>query len=113
MILSLTAAQTQWVDNTLNSLSLEEAIGQLLCISQFNDSKAYWLPLMEKVPFGAARPRSDTAEGFQSFLNELQQNSTIPLLVPANMEHGAAEIKGYGTDFPCQPDNRLVPYIAV
>lgn len=100
MISPLTAPQAQWVDKTLNSLSLEEAVGQLICISQYNDSREYWLPLQEKVPFGAARARSVSAEGYRSFLNELQQNATIPLLVPASMEHGAAELKGYGTDFP-------------
>ncbi|MEZ4727094.1 MAG: hypothetical protein R3E79_08175 [Caldilineaceae bacterium] len=29
-----------------------------------------------------------------------QTHSPIPLLVPANMEHGASELGGYGTDFP-------------
>ena len=100
MLQSLTPRQAQWVDNTLSSLSLEEAVGQLLCISQFNDSRAYWLPLMEKVPFGAARGRSDSEEETRQFLHDLQQNAAVPLLVPANMEHGAAEQKGYGTDFP-------------
>ena len=100
MLQALTIQQSQWVDKTLSGLSLEEAVGQLLCISQFNDSMDYWLPLMEKVPFGAARARSETAEGYRSFLSELQQHAAIPLLVPANMEHGAAEIRGYGTEFP-------------
>jgi beta-N-acetylhexosaminidase len=100
MLQPLTDIQTQWVDKTLNSLTIEEATGQLLCISQFNDSREYWLPLMEKVPFGAARGRSNSADEHRNFLAELQQNSAIPLLVPANMEHGAAEVRGYGTDFP-------------
>ncbi|MAU09414.1 MAG: hypothetical protein CL607_06310 [Anaerolineaceae bacterium] len=100
MLQALTTQQSQWVDKTLSGLSLEEAVGQLLCISQFNDSMDYWLPLMEKVPFGAARARSETAEGYRSFLSELQQHAAIPLLVPANMEHGAAELRGYGTEFP-------------
>lgn len=100
MLQALTPKQAQWVDNTVNALSLEESIGQLLCISQFNDSREYWLPLMEKTPFGAVRGRSETAEGYRSFLSELQQNAPVPLLAPANMEHGAAEIRGYGTDFP-------------
>lgn len=100
MLQPLTSKQAQWVDKTVNALTLEESVAQLLCISQFNDSREYWLPLMEKIPFGAARGRSGTAEGSRSFIQELQQNSSIPLLVPANMEHGASEIQGYGTDFP-------------
>ena len=97
---SLTPKQAQWIDNTFKKLSLEESIAQLLCISQFHDSREYWLRLIEKTPVGAARARSDSAGEYRNFLTELQQASTIPLLVPANMEHGAAEISGYGTDFP-------------
>jgi beta-N-acetylhexosaminidase len=100
MLQPLTDQQTSWVDKTLNSLSLEAAVGQLLNISQFNDSREYWLGLMERVPFGSARGRSETAEESRSFNTALQQHAAIPLLIPANMEHGAAEIKGYGTDFP-------------
>lgn len=100
MLQPLTNPQMLWVDRTLNSLSLEAAVGQLLNISQFNDSREYWLGLMARVPFGSARGRSDSAEGTRSFNHELQQHAAIPLLVPANMEHGAAEVKGYGTDFP-------------
>lgn len=100
MLQPLTPAQREWVDQTLRRLTLEESVGQLLCISQFNDDRDYWLPLLERVPFGAARARSATAAGYRDFLAMLQQQAAIPLLVPANMEHGAAEIQGYGTDFP-------------
>jgi beta-N-acetylhexosaminidase len=100
MIQPLTEQQAQWVDKTLSTLTLEESVGQLLCISQFNDSREYWLRLMERVPFGAARASSESADGLREIMSELQQHSAIPLLVPANMEHGAAEQAGYGTDFP-------------
>ena len=100
MLQPLTAAQALWVDRTLAGLSLQSAVGQLLCISQFNDSREYWLPLLERVPFGAVRGRSESAEAYRAFLAELQNQVNVPLLVPANMEHGAAEIQGYGTDFP-------------
>ncbi|MBI1294692.1 hypothetical protein GC175_07005 [bacterium] len=100
MLQPLTSTQSQWVDRTLAGLTLQAAVGQLLCISQFNDNRDYWLPLLERLPFGAARARSESAEDYRSFLAELQTASAIPLLVPANMEHGAAEMRGYGTDFP-------------
>lgn len=100
MLPPLTPEQSRWVDRTLASLSLEQAVGQLLCISQFNDSRDYWFSLLERVPFGAARARSESADAYRAFLSELQEQSTIPLLVPANMEHGAAELRDYGTDFP-------------
>ncbi|MEM7534662.1 MAG: glycoside hydrolase family 3 N-terminal domain-containing protein [Chloroflexota bacterium] len=100
MLQSLTPAQTQWVEKTLSRLSLEESVAQLLCISQFSDDRDYWLRLIEKTPVGAARARSADAERYREFLTELQQNSAVPLLVPANMENGATELRGYGTGFP-------------
>ena len=100
MIQTLTTRQTQWVDKTLSSLSLGECIAQLLCISQFHDSREYWLRLIEKTPIGSMRARAESAEAYRDLLLEIQQHSPIPLLIPANMEHGAAELRGYGTDFP-------------
>ncbi|MEZ4836710.1 MAG: hypothetical protein R2873_32750 [Caldilineaceae bacterium] len=99
MLQTLTPEQSQWVDGTLAGLSLEAAVGQLLCISQFNDDRDYWLPCWNVSPL-ARRGRSGSAEDYRSFLAELQAASAVPLLVPANMEHGAAEQRGYGTDFP-------------
>lgn len=46
------------------------------------------------------RARTNSAESYRALLAETQARSPIPLLVPANMEHGAAELGGYGTDFP-------------
>lgn len=100
MLQPLTSTQAQWVDTTLSSLSLEKCVGQLLSISQFHDDREYWLRLIEKVPFGAARGRAESPEKSRALIQELQATSSVPLLVPANMEHGAAEQQGYGTDFP-------------
>ena len=100
MIQPLAASQTQWVDKTLDGLSLEGCIAQLLCISQPQDSKEYWLRLVEHTPIGCMRARPKSAEAYRTLLSEIQEQSPIPLLVPANMEHGAAELMGYGTDFP-------------
>lgn len=100
MIQALTPKQTQWVERTLSNLSLEESIAQLLCISQGESSKEYWLRLIEKTPIGSMRARAESAQTYQALLQETQKHSPIPLLVPANMEHGAAELRGYGTDFP-------------
>jgi beta-N-acetylhexosaminidase len=100
MIQALPPKQAQWVEKTLSKLSLEESIAQLLCISQGESSKEYWLRLIEKMPIGSMRARTKSAQIYQALLQETQKHSPIPLLVPANMEHGAAELGGYGTDFP-------------
>lgn len=96
----LTPQQTQWVETTLRKLSLEECLAQLLCISQGESSKEYWLRLIEKTPIGSIRARTRSASEYQELLAAAQTHSPIPLLVPANMEHGASELGGYGTDFP-------------
>lgn len=99
MIQPLTSQQTHWVDAALRSLTIEQAVGQLLNVSQPMDS-AHWLAFLEKVPVGAMSARVPSADAYRTLLEELQQAVAVPLLVIANMEHGAAEWKDYGTNFP-------------
>ena len=96
----LTPQQQQWVDHTLNSLSLEHAIAQLFNVSRPLEDPAAWLKLIEQLPVGCLSARTKSAAAYQRLLTEVQKNSPIPLLVVANMEHGAAEWPDYGTDFP-------------
>jgi len=100
MIQALTPKQTHWVEKTLSNLSLEESIAQLLCVSQGESTKEYWLRLIDKMPIGSMRARAESAQAYRDLLQETQKHTPIPLLIPANMEHGAAELGGYGTDFP-------------
>ena len=102
MLQTLTDQQAQWVETTLNRLSLEQCVGQLLCISQGQDSKEYWLRLIEEKQIGSMRARTRSAQTYRELLIEAQKHSPIPLLVPGNMESGAAELRGYGTEFPPQ-----------
>ncbi|MEZ4657272.1 MAG: glycoside hydrolase family 3 N-terminal domain-containing protein, partial [Caldilineaceae bacterium] len=46
------------------------------------------------------RVRGIAAQDYRALLQETQKHSPIPLLVAANMESGAAELRGYGADFP-------------
>ena len=70
------------------------------CITRADGSPEAWLRLIEKTPIGSMRTRGVAYQDYQSLLKEAQKHSPIPLLVPANMESGAAELRGYGTDFP-------------
>ncbi|MEZ4859799.1 MAG: glycoside hydrolase family 3 N-terminal domain-containing protein [Caldilineaceae bacterium] len=99
MIQSLTPQQIAWVDQTLSTLSMEACVAQLLNVSQPMDT-ATWLEFLKKVPVGALSARVPSAQAYRSLLAKLNAASPVPLLVIANMEHGAAEIPGYGTDFP-------------
>lgn len=100
MITPLTSKQAQWVDKTLASLSLEQTVGQLLNVSAPLDSAADWLAFLESTPAGAMSARVSSAATYRTLLAELQQAMPVPLLVLANMEHGAAEWPDYGVNFP-------------
>ena len=92
--------QQNWVDRTLSSLSLEHAIAQLFNVSRPLEDPAEWLRLLEQLPVGCMSARTKSASTYQQVVEEVQANAPIPLLVVANMEHGAAEWPGHGTDFP-------------
>jgi len=96
----LTPRQAQWVDKTLRSLSMEQCVAQLLQVTQPFSSADEWLAFMEKLPIGAMTARVPTPEAYRTMLDTIQRAASIPLLVVANMEHGAAEWRGYGTEFP-------------
>ncbi len=96
----LNPRQQQWVERTLNSLPLEHAIAQLFNVSRPLEDAGEWLKMLERLPFGCISARTKSAASYQKLLSELQNHSPIPLLVVANMEHGASEWPDYGTDFP-------------
>jgi beta-N-acetylhexosaminidase len=100
MMHPLTPQQTQWVDRTLDALSLESCVAQMLEVSRVRGGPADWLQFIDRIPMGCIGPRSETAEAHHALLAEIQGYSPVPVLVLANMEHGAADWAGYGTDFP-------------
>lgn len=100
MLTPLTPAQSQWVARTLDSLTIEQCIGQMLNVSGPQDDPAYWLDLLTRIPAGCMSARTKTAEQYKTLLTALQAGLPIPALVLANMEHGASEWDGFGTEFP-------------
>ena len=100
MIQPLTPRQAQWVDDTLDALSLESCVAQMLEVSRIRGGAAEWFQFIDRIPMGCMGARSETAEAHHDLLTEIQGYSPIPVLVLANMEHGAADWPGYGTDFP-------------
>jgi beta-N-acetylhexosaminidase len=100
MYYNLTTQQQQWVDRTLAALTLEQAIAQLVNVTRPVEDAGVWLRLLEQWPVGCMSLRTKSAEAYQQVIGAVQQHAAIPLLVVANMEHGAAEWPGYGADFP-------------
>ena len=100
MYSTLAPPQAQWVDRTLNGLSLTQAVAQLFNVSRPLEDAAAWLQILDQTPVGCMSVRTKSAATYAQIVREVQQHAPIPLLVVANMEHGAAEWPDHGTDFP-------------
>ncbi len=100
MLHPFTTDQQQWVDTTLNSMTLPQAVGQLLCPSNPRFTAADWAALLQQVPLGSIRMGGGpTTAALRESMQPLQAQSAIPLLVAGDLEHGAIELRD-GTEFP-------------
>lgn len=91
---NLSAAQLQWVEDTLAGMSAEEKCGQLFTtlfhFGQDTFSGNAWTneQILEKFHIGGARYHGGKSSQVQGLLNSLQKSSRIPLLVAANCDSG-------------------------
>lgn len=99
MLIPLTTDQQQWVDATLNTMTLPQAVGQLLCPSSPRSTTEDWLALMEKVPFGVISLRGTTTAATRERLLHLQDAAAVPILAGGDMEQGANTLTD-STEFP-------------
>jgi beta-N-acetylhexosaminidase len=101
MNLPLTTMQTQWVERTLRSMSLEECVGHLLCPEDRNYTLDAWKALLDEIPLGCVFLGRNTPERLRESLTVIQQHARIPVLVASDLEHGAGcMVSGGATDFP-------------
>ena len=89
MIMPLTADQQKWVDTTLDTLTIPECLGQLLCPSSPRSTTSEWLDLMQKVPFGVISLRGATTAATRERMLHLQDAAAVPILAGGDMEQGA------------------------
>lgn len=99
MLTLLSQNQQQWVDATLNAMTLPQAVGQLLCPSSPRSTTEDWLDLMQKVPIGSLTVRGSSTAELRERMQRLQAASAVPLLAAGDMEHGAEPILD-STRFP-------------
>lgn len=99
MLVPLTADQRQWVESTLDSLSLPACVGQLLCPTNPRFTTEEWLELLDQVPMGALTVRGVASTDLRARMEALQERSAVPLLVAGDLEHGAIALTD-GTEFP-------------
>lgn len=91
---NLSDKQISWVENTINSKSDEEKIGQLffnlfsLEDRKFTETDLTNKEIIEKYHIGGARYQGGNKEAVMNLINDLQEYSKIPLLVAANCDSG-------------------------
>ncbi len=100
MLAPLTNEQQAWVDATLTGMTLEQCAGQLLCPMDIRATTESWLELLDQVPLGSIFIRSMPGEELRRLLAAVQEKSAIPIVVAADLEHGAQAITDVGTVFP-------------
>ncbi|MBX3092920.1 MAG: glycosyl hydrolase [Cryobacterium sp.] len=81
-----------WVHSTIESLTLEERIGQLFINHNHHFTADYLDDVIENYHVGGMRYRLGPAAEVQEHLRYAQSKSTVPLLVAANPDKG-----GFGT----------------
>lgn len=84
----LTEEQIAWVENTYESMSLEEKIGQLFCPIVFTKDEQELKDLVETKHIGGMLYREGPGEELRQAHKILQDASKIPLLTASNLEYG-------------------------
>ncbi len=94
----------KWVDETLNSLSLEEKVGQLVMASCFDLGNGFpaYLEKLEKYPLGGVFIFFGTHQHLSKRISQLQKDRKVPLLMGCDYESGAGYIVENGTRFTRQ-----------
>jgi beta-N-acetylhexosaminidase len=93
----LSDEDVNWVESTIEDMSLEEKVGQLFINLFFNFDPAKSKEFLEKYHIGGARYHGTNSEKVYEFLKNLQDNSKIPLLVAANCDAGGDGAVSDGT----------------
>ena len=78
----------KWVNDTINSMSPEEKVGQLFFQLTAGVDEAYLKNLVGKYHLGGIRYNNMPAQYVQHHNRILQENSKIPLIIACNTENG-------------------------
>lgn len=100
----LNDADVEWVEKTLEQMTLEEKIGALFCPIGYSTEPEY-LDMMLGFHIGGLFFRDGIGEEMRKTFEYAQSHSHIPLLIPSNLEAGGdgAAIDGtpYGKQMAC------------
>lgn len=88
-----------WVENTLNSLSVEEKVGQLFCVNFREGEESEIEYVYDILSPGGCMYRTIPMEKAIDFTYKVRKKSKVPLLIAANLEKGGNGIVEEGTLF--------------
>ncbi|WP_160720500.1 glycoside hydrolase family 3 protein [Bacillus sp. USDA818B3_A] len=95
----LNEKEIQWVEETLQSMTLHEKVGQLFCPIGGSDNKQELEAFIKEYHPGGIMYRPDIGAKIQETHRLLQELSPVPLLISANLEAGGNGIATDGTYF--------------
>ena len=100
----LNDAEIEWVEKTLEQMTLEEKIGALFCPIGYSTAPEY-LDMMLGFHIGGLFFRDGVGEEMRKTFEYAQSHSRIPLLIPSNLEAGgdgaATDGTPYGKQMAC------------
>ena len=94
----LNDAEIEWVEKTLEQMSLEEKIGALFCPIGYSTEPEY-LDMMLRFHIGGLFFRDGVGEEMRKTFEYAQSHSRIPLLIPSNLEAGGDGAATNGTPY--------------
>lgn len=84
----LTDKDIEWVQSKIDSMTLEQKIGQLFINLGYRHDSEYLQDVLEKYHIGGVRYNPSNADTIYEQNKYLQEHSEIPLLIAANVESG-------------------------
>lgn len=95
----LTDEEVRWVRSTLLSMTTEEKIGQIFCITGMETGPKALTDLIQTYHPGGFMYRAGNGEEIQEAYRIMQETSKIPMLLPCNLESGGNGLTTNGTFF--------------
>lgn len=94
----LSDTEVEWVEKTLEQMTLEEKIGALFCPIGYSTEPEY-LDMMLGFHIGGLFFRDGVGEEMRKTFEYAQSHSRIPLLIPSNLEAGGDGAATNGTPY--------------
>lgn len=83
-----------WVEETMKSMSIEEAVGQLLMPDDRGYTPEQWIAFRKEAPVGCICVRPEFHKGYPDVLAALNETARIPVIAACGVENGPNGAKG-------------------